>query len=110
MPTETASQTDPVIACNLNAIPAQEREEHTATAGKMFAQVQELKPLPNGYALRLPTSSEMVLTAARFIANESLCCSFFTFTLEVESNGGPIWLHLTGDNGVKEFITTEFAS
>jgi len=49
-----------------------------------------------------------VLTkAAEFISLERLCCPFLRFSLEVEPEGGPIWLRLTGREGVKAFIREE---
>lgn len=50
----------------------------------------------------------MILNAARYVTNERLCCPFFNFFLEIESNGGSFWLRLTGGAGVKEFMEAEF--
>lgn len=36
--------------------------------------------------------------------NERLCCPFFRFGLEIEPNSGPLWLRLTGSEGVKEIL------
>jgi hypothetical protein len=47
------------------------------------------------------------MKVAEFIANERLCCPFFGFTVEVEPQGGALWLHLTGRDGVKSFIQAE---
>jgi hypothetical protein len=96
-----------VIACNLSAIPVEERGQHSVTAQEVFACVEEVKEESNGYALRLPTDSALVLKVADFIANERLCCPFFEFTLRVTPNGGPIWLNLGGDESVKAFIKSE---
>jgi hypothetical protein len=93
-----------VIACDLSAIPADEREAHEATAGQLFSTVQAVLELEDGYALWLPSTSDNLLKAARFIANERLCCPFFSFGLEVEASGGPLWLELKGSAGVKQFI------
>ena len=97
-------QAAPVIACDMNAIPAQERDAHAANGRALFGTVREVRELADGYALRLPTGSEALLQAANFIARERLCCSFFHFALEVEPDGGPFWLQLTGQEGTKEFV------
>ena len=47
------------------------------------------------------------MKVAEFIANERLCCPFFGFTVEIEPEGGALWLHLTGRDGVKPFIQAE---
>ena len=63
--------------------------------------------MPDGYAFRLPNESDVLLKAAEFIALERLCCPFFGFSLEVEPEGGALWLRLTGREGVKPFIHAE---
>jgi hypothetical protein len=102
----TAQET--IIACNLTAIDDNERQRHFLTTEQLFAAVQHADELPDGYAFCLP--AEHLLDAAHFIANERLCCPFFTFTLQQEANGGPLWLKLTGSAEVKQFIQAEFAA
>lgn len=99
-----------VIACDLSAIPAEEREQHAATAEQLFSTIQAVLELEDGYALRLPPTSDNLLKAARFIANERLCCPFFSFGLEAEASGGSLWLQLKGSAGVKQFIEAELLS
>ena len=74
---------------------------------KLFRAVESIRELPNGYSFRLPTESDVLLTAADFIALERLCCPFFGFGLEIEREGGAVWLSLTGREGVKPFIVAE---
>src|SRR5215471_8461622 len=50
----------------------------------------------------------MIHDAAEFITLERLCCPFYDFALESEREGGPVWLTLTGREGVKEFAKIEF--
>jgi len=64
--------------------------------------------LPDGYRFRLPADSTMLVNVAEYISNERLCCAFLRFTVEVEPNGGPFWLCLTGGEGVKEYIRSVF--
>ena len=91
----------------MTAIAAEYRDEHAANTDKLFRAVQEIRELPNGYSFRLPNQSDILVTAAQFIALERLCCPFFGFGLEVEREGGAIWLSLTGRDGVKPFIMAE---
>jgi len=97
--TETQS-----LACDLTAIPASEREEHIASSPQLFATAQEVRELPNGYAIRFMNESGKFLAVAKYIENERLCCSFFDFGLDIESNNGALWLRLTGGEGVKELL------
>ena len=94
------------LACDLTAIPSDVREEHVISAPQLFALAQEVQELPNGYAIRFANEPGRFMSIAKFIENERLCCPFFSFGLEVEPNSGPLWLRLTGGEGVKEMLQT----
>jgi len=95
------------FACDMSAIAADQRGAHLAAIDKLFGAVETFHELPNGYTFRLPNESDVLLTAAQFIALEQLCCPFFSFGLEIEREGGTVWLSLTGREGVKPFIMAE---
>ncbi len=97
-----------VIACDPSAIPADQRERWAETGKQVYAAVQEVRELPDGYQFRLPADSAMLIKVAEYIMNERLCCAFLRFTVAVEPNKGPVWLRLTGDRGVKEYIRSIF--
>ena len=61
----------------------------------------------DGYAFELPNESDDLLTVSEFTVKERLCCPFFDFALEIEREGGPMWLCLKGRDGVKLFIMAE---
>ncbi|MEP6896842.1 MAG: hypothetical protein ABI986_14655 [Chloroflexota bacterium] len=92
------------LACDLTAIPASEREEHIVTAPQLIQTAQEVRELPDGYALRFLNEPGKFLALAKYIENERLCCPFFNFGLDLEPNGGALWLRLTGAEGVKELL------
>ena len=96
------------IACNVMAIDAAHRELHGITTQELFTAMQDVEELPTGYAFRLP--EDRLLKAAEFIAYERLCCPFFNFSLDVEPNGGPIWLRLTASTEIKQLMQVEFRS
>ena len=96
----------PSLACDLTAIPTDVREVHVLIAPQLFAAAQEVQELPNGYAIRFLNEPGRFLGIAKFIENERLCCPFFNLGLEVEPNSGPLWLRLTGGEGVKEILQT----
>jgi len=58
-----------------------------------------MRELPDGYAFELRNESDVLLTAAQFITLERRCCTFFGFGIEVEREGGSVWLSLTGRQG-----------
>ena len=95
------------FACDMTAIAAAQRPGHVVNIVKLFRAVEEIQEIGNGYKFRLPNHSEILTTAAEFISLERLCCPFFGFDLEIEREGGAIWLILTGREGVKPFILAE---
>ena len=102
----TPANETPSLACDLTAIPSSVREEHILTAPQLFGSAQEVQELPNGFAIRFANEPGRFLGIAKFIENERLCCPFFNFGLELEPNNGPLWLRLTGGEGVKEILQT----
>lgn len=95
------------FACDMTAIATEQRGAHLAIIERLFRSVKRKRELPNGYAFELPNESDVLLAAAQFIALERLCCPFFGFGLEIEREGGSVWLSLTGRDGVKPFIIAE---
>ena len=93
--------------CKLGALDRAQRERHQALGKQLHADIQEVKELPDGYAFRLPAESATILSVAEWITFERLCCPFFTFALEIEGEGKPLWLRMTGREGVKEFMKSE---
>ena len=102
----TTSPVSPFM-CDMYAIEPANRDRHIATTLEVFQAAQAVRELPNGYAFRLPNETTLLMKATEFIANERLCCPFLSFTVEIEPEGGPLWLHLTGRDGVKPFIQAE---
>lgn len=97
------------FACELAAIPADERLQHLATAQELFQSVERIRELKDGYAFQIRDTPGALIQAAQFVHQERLCCPFFGFVIEVEAENGAAWLHLTGRDGVKEFIRVEIA-
>jgi hypothetical protein len=103
-------ETESPFACDMTAIAPEQRSAHLDTIDKLFKAVESIRELPNGYAFHLPNRSDMLQTAAEFITLERLCCPFFGFSLEIESERGALWLSLTGREGVKPFILAEIGN
>lgn len=107
MTDETRAAGESPIACDMSAIEPGLRAGHVTTGEQLFRAMGEIRELPDGYAFRLPAGTEILLKTAEFISLERLCCPFLGFALEVEPEGGPVWLRLTGREGVKAFIREE---
>jgi len=102
------SQQESPFACNMLALDAEQRNRHEVLVHSLREWQSEIRELPNGYAFRLSNDATMIRDLAEFIANERLCCPFFDFELKVERESGPLWLGITGREGVKPFIRMEF--
>ncbi|MDQ6660548.1 MAG: hypothetical protein M3Z24_06240 [Chloroflexota bacterium] len=96
-----------VLACQIGVFDVAERERHEIVLGQLSSSVQDIEELPDGYALRFEAAE--CLLVAEFIARERLCCPFFHFIMDVEPHGGPLWLRLTGQPGVKQFLQEELS-
>ncbi len=92
------------LACDMTAIPEAEKERHRQVAEHLLSTVEEVAGASDGYRLRLPADGETIRRAASFVSRERLCCPFFDFTLEVRREGGGVWLTLSGDPGVKDYL------
>jgi hypothetical protein len=95
------------FACNDGALTKAQWTTHNKQSRRLLAAVQERQELPNGFAFRLPPE-EMANTAA-WAALEEKCCPFFTFELVLTKDAGPLWLRVTGAEGVKAFILQAFS-
>jgi hypothetical protein len=94
------------IACDLTALAAEVRSTHIEAARQLLhAGAREVQELPDGFAFRY--AAEQFAQVTQFIANERLCCPFFTFVLKVTPANGPIWLRITGREGGKDFLRSE---
>lgn len=100
--------TDPPIACKLLGLTAAERIRQQELHKQLFSKAESVRELANGYAVGLPGTKENILAIAEFISLERVCCSFFRFELEVGRQEEPVWLSVTGGEGVKEFLRTAF--
>jgi hypothetical protein len=94
--------------CNLKALNPAERERLHQLTEKIKMARTETKELPDGYAFRLQTELISIGELAEYVSSERKCCPFFDFEIELQRDGGPLWLRLRGKEGVKEFMRHEF--
>jgi hypothetical protein len=96
------------FACSLTALTAAEREHHKELSKELHEAVKEIRELPNGYGFRLSGERRSLAMLSEWVSLERLCCPFFTFQIEAGSEAQPVWLRMTGREGVKEFMQSEF--
>src|SRR5215831_12102666 len=78
---------DPPIACNVNALTAAERQEHTACSQRLKSAVAKAEEVADGYrlyfdALFLPQDVLRSMDAGRW------CCPFLDFERRLEREKG----------------------
>ena len=95
------------IACDLSVLSLEQRNAHLATSRELFSKVQAIRELADGYEFQLRDEPYVVVKVADFVALERLCCPFLNFAINVEAEGGPVMLRLTGREGVKAFVREE---
>jgi hypothetical protein len=95
------------VACTLSAAELRARGEDVVAP--LFARVQRVQELPDGYRFAFPADADGVRDLVEFILSERACCPFFTFELTFDSPHESVWLSLWGGEGVKEFVAASFA-
>ena len=96
------------FVCNMAAMSPEQRARHRVLSQQLRGAVREVKELSDGYAAQFSMEPSLVMLIAEFIILEHLCCPFFTLGLEAESKPGPLWMKVTGPEGIKPFIRAEF--
>jgi hypothetical protein len=99
---------DSPFYCDMSAMSAEQRARHRAIATELRPVIAEFVELPDGYAARFAMQPDTVLRLAEFISLERLCCPCLTLAIKIERERGPLWLEITGRDGVKPFIRAEF--
>jgi hypothetical protein len=107
--TPSSSTASSHFACDMTALSPKQRTAHQERIGQLFGHLlRETRELDDGYAYRFDGEHYALLAA--FIADERLCCPFFSFRLDVAPKRGPLWLHLTAQGDVKPFLREELGS
>lgn len=105
---QAASTTASGLTCNINGILPQERTRYGRLVETLRHAILERRELPDGYAFQMDTKQIDTGQLVEWIELERRCCPFFGFEVHWDRKNGPVWLHLTGSEGVKDFILNEF--
>ena len=99
------------FACNRLALSPEQRKRHFDELGpQLRALKKSVRELPNGYEFEFSPDFNTVQLVAEWVAGERACCPFFEIDMRLESEGGPLWLALTGRDGVKQFLQADGAA
>jgi hypothetical protein len=94
--------------CNIKALNPAERERHKQLTDKLVAARRESVETEKGYEFRYGPSNLSIEELADWVAAEGKCCPFFDFHIDLEREGSLLCLRLTGEEGIKPFIRSEF--
>ena len=94
--------------CNIKALNPAEREHHKQLTDKLIAARREIVETENGYEFQYSPSNISIGELADWVAAEGKCCPFFDFHIDLEREGNLLSLRLTGEEGIKPFIRSEF--
>jgi len=96
------------IACNLKAIGPRQRRRYNVLMKRLRAAVRNRKALRSGYAYQLNPKAIKLPEVAEWMSLERLCCPFLKFKLSATGQPTDWLLTLTGPEGVKPLLETEF--
>lgn len=97
--------------CNRLALTPELRKRHFEELGpKLRTLRKNVRELKDGYEFEFPGDAATYQLLSEWAIQERLCCPFFNIALQMESEGGSLWLRLTGRPGTKEFIKVDGAA
>ena len=94
--------------CNTKALTPAERVHHKQLTDRIIATRREIVETEKGYEFQFTPADISLAELADWVAIESKCCPFFDFHLDLEQVGTLLCLRITGEEGIKPFIRTEF--
>lgn len=100
--------TESKFYCNTKALNPAERARHKQLTEKLVAERKQIVETNIGYEFQYDPSRVSIAEVAEWVTGESKCCPFFDFHIDLESEGRVVCLRLTGEEGVKPFLRSEF--
>jgi hypothetical protein len=94
--------------CNVQALTPAQRTQHKESSDKLMRVRKKVVEMDKGYEFQYAPADVSLAELADWVAAEAKCCPFFDFHIDLEEQGNLLCLRLTGEEGVKEFIRTEF--
>ena len=95
--------------CNINALNPAERAHLRELGEKLRGSRKDIVETEKGYEFQYSPANVSLAEIVDWVSLESKCCPFFDFHIDLEKQASLLCLRLTGEEGVKEFIRTEFS-
>lgn len=106
--TEGQTRKESKFYCNIQALTPMERGHHKELTELLIASRKEIVETETGYEFQYSPSTVSLAQLADWVAAEGKCCPFFDFHIDLEHEGSLLCLRLTGEDGIKPFIRSEF--
>jgi hypothetical protein len=98
------------LACDRLALTPEIGKRHFEELGPTLTAIKKrVRELPNGFEFEFPSDPATAELVSEWAAGERRCCPFFDIEWQQEPDEGAGRLRLTGGEGIKEFIRSEFA-
>ena len=94
--------------CNTKALNPAERTRHKELTERLIAVRLGIVETEKGYEFQYSPSKISFAELADWVVAEGKCCPFFDFHMDWEREGQLFCLRLTGEEGIKPFIRSEF--
>jgi hypothetical protein len=107
-PRTSANTKESPFACQRLALTPEQRQRKDELARTLHPMMHPARELADGFEFELPSDPPTFQAVAEWAAMERACCPFFDIDLRLEREGGKFLLRLTGREGVKRFIKSEF--
>lgn len=105
-PAQAVSQSK--FYCNLKAMSPAERQRHKELTEYLIRVRKQIVETPKGYEFQYSPSDVSLTKLVEWVTAEEQCCSFFNFHIDLEREGQLVCLGLSGVDGIKPFIRSEF--
>jgi hypothetical protein len=97
------------LACDRLALAPEVAKRHFEELGPaLTAMEKRVRELPNGFEFEFASDSTTAELVSEWAAGERRCCPFFDIEWRQEADEGAGRLRLTGSDGIKEFIRSQF--
>lgn len=104
----TSDGTDVPIACDLTVFTTKERAEHRTLGDSLFAEVKRVVEHRDGFTLVFDLDTRLEERVEHWLAKEKRCCPFFSFKTAREDATTSLMLRISGPEGAKEILQSEF--
>lgn len=101
-----SQDSDPPIACRLNALSSGERIRQKELLEKVRDRALQVVEIALGFEVRFPSDRLTFVELAEWVGLERLCCPFAEFAI-LWRRDETVWVRVTGGEGAKEVLAAE---